>query len=408
MSFFSLGSLRLHERATLRYSYAGEFGRGALAAVCADFAILVAVSYFAVQNVVLIWILSSAVFVGLMLAALGTAQTGRYRKKEVVFGLEMASRVMVLAAAFSPNGTAFAILVGVGVAVGAVTAPLIVGIYGANFGVNVRGRAVGRLQAVRAVATVALGVLAGAIIDNDRGAMFRVVLGAVALLSMACAWYAYRLPEGQAGRNGGRLAILRDVVNVLKTDRAYAYLQAVWFISGLCSLWLIPLRVMHPKSLGFSELQIMIATTGILVAMQILTIGLWGRILYRINIIFYRVIVALFLVVGMPVFFYGQTPLVVFAGAVIWGTGLAGGTLSWQLIATFFTTRHRLPVYMSVHTFFCGVRGVVGPLAALLVYKAFNAQVVANISVVGILLTTLMLLPLAPAMRRRKNQIEAE
>ena len=123
------------------------------------------------------------------------------------------------------------------------------------------------------------------------------------------------------------------------------------------------------------------------------------------NIIFYRVIVALFLVVGMPIFFYGQTPLVVFAGAIIWGTGLAGGTLSWQLIATFFTTRHRLPVYMSVHTFLCGIRGVVGPLIALVVAKAYSTQVVANISVVGIVLTTLMLLPLAPAMRRRKDQM---
>ena len=58
MSLFSLGSLRLHERATLRYSYAGEFGRGAFAAVCAEFAILVAVSYFAVDNVVLTGILA--------------------------------------------------------------------------------------------------------------------------------------------------------------------------------------------------------------------------------------------------------------------------------------------------------------------------------------------------------------
>ena len=404
MPLFSLGSLRLHERATLRYSYSGEFGRGALAAVCADFALVVAVTYFAVDNVVLIWILSSAVFLGLMLAALGTAQTGRYRKKEVVFGIEIASRVMVLAAAFSPNGTAFAILIGLGVAIGAVIVPLVTGIYGANFGVSVRGRAVGRLQAIRAVAMTLFAVLAGAIVARDM-VLFRAVLGATALLSMACAWYVYRLPEGQAGRNGNRLTILRDVVNVLKTDRAYAYLQSVWFISGLCSLWLIPLRVLHPKSLEFNEFEIMVGTTGILVAMQVLTIGLWGRILYRMNIVFYRVIVALFLIVGIPTFFYGRTPLVVFAGAVIWGAGLAGATLSWQLIATFFTTRHRLPVYMSVHTFLCGIRGVVGPLIALVVAKAYSTQVVANISVVGIVLTTLMLLPLAPAMRRRKDQM---
>ena len=104
MSFFSFGSLRRHERATLGYSYAGEFGRGASAAIGAEFALLVALSYFKVDNILLLWGLSSAGFLGLMLAALGAAQAGRHRKKDIIFRLELASRVLLLLAACAPTG----------------------------------------------------------------------------------------------------------------------------------------------------------------------------------------------------------------------------------------------------------------------------------------------------------------
>ena len=60
---------------------------------------------------------------------------------------------------------------------------------------------------------------------------------------------------------------------------------------------------------------------------------------------------------------------------------------------------------MAIHTFFCGVRGVIGPLIALIIYDRFNAQVVANISILGILVTTFLMLPLAPVMRRREQEM---
>ena len=290
-----------------------------------------------------------------------------------------------------------------GMAIGAMSVPLISGIYGTNFGMLVRGRAVGRLQALRAATITGVALLAGVIVDEQMY-LFRAVIGTTALVSIVCAWYAYRLPESRGGRSVSRRAVLRDVLDILKTDHAFVYLQVVWFIFGVCNLWLIPMRVLHLKETGYGERDIMIATTVVLVASQALTPPLWGRIVYRMNVVFYRAIVALVFVVGIPMFFYGQSMLVVCIGAFVWGAGLAGGTLSWQLIATFFTTRHRLPVYMSIHTFFCGVRGILGPLAALVIHEAFNARVVANISVAGIVITTAMLLPLAPAMRRRMEQ----
>ena len=117
--------------------------------------------------------------------------------------------------------------------------------------------------------------------------------------------------------------------------------------------------------------------------------------------------VGAFFIVGFPVFFYGTTFPIVCLGAFIWGTGLAGGALSWRLVGTFFTTPDRLPVYMSIHTFLCGIRGLIGPFLALQIYAAFSVQTVANLSVAGNVLTLVMLMPLIYVMRRRTAYIEA-
>ncbi|NDF01570.1 MAG: hypothetical protein EB034_25395, partial [Verrucomicrobia bacterium] len=45
-------------------------------------------------------------------------------------------------------------------------------------------------------------------------------------------------------------------------------------------------------------------------------------------------------------------------GAVIFGVSNAGGDVAWSLWVTKFAPPERVADYMSVHTFFTGVRGV--------------------------------------------------
>lgn len=51
-------------------------------------------------------------------------------------------------------------------------------------------------------------------------------------------------------------------------------------------------------------------------------------------------------------------------GAVIFGVANAGGDVAWSLWVTKFAPPERVADYMSVHTFFTGVRGVAAPLIA--------------------------------------------
>ena len=50
--------------------------------------------------------------------------------------------------------------------------------------------------------------------------------------------------------------------------------------------------------------------------------------------------------------------------AILFGISNAGADVAWSLWVTKFAPPERVADYMSVHTFFTGVRGVLAPLAA--------------------------------------------
>ena len=138
MPFHKIPPLKRREEATLRYSYSGEFGRGAFHAIAVEFSLAVAVFHYAVKDPDLLWVISSAPFWGLLTAVFATSLHARHRKKSIILSLEIASRLLTLCAAFVTEGRAFAVVMALGIALNAVGVPLITGIYGTNFRTRVK------------------------------------------------------------------------------------------------------------------------------------------------------------------------------------------------------------------------------------------------------------------------------
>lgn len=408
MPYLKKHAFRRHERATLGYSYSGEFGRGVFAAMCADFAILVAVRRFGVTDKILLAVLSSAPFFGMLIALYTASMAKRHRQKSLLVAAETVSRALVIVAAFMTSGPAFVAVMALGIAMDTVGTPLINGLYSMNFRTEIRGPAVARLQSVTVGATGIMGATLGFVMQRDAN-YFRALLIVVSALSLSCSWYAYRLPEARRRREKtatGLSASIGDFIGVLKNDRAFLYIEIFWFLNGFANLWLTPVRVLRLTSIGFTDQQIMLATTATYYLTMVLTTGLWGRIMYRMNFAIFRMVVCAVLMVGFGIFFYSESfPMVCFGG-FIWGLGLAGGLLSWRLIATFFTTRDQVPLYMSVHVFLCGVRGMVGPFLSLYVREHFDVQTVANISIGLMIISIVMLIPFIPSVEKRRQLMD--
>ena len=398
--------MRRHERATLNYAYGGELGRGMFAALCMELALLIVVSHFNTENRMLIWMLTSAGFLGMIIAAFGGVLTAFWRKRNVILGVETVSRLLVIVAAWTASGGWFAVVMALGIAVNAIGTPLVSGIYGANFRSVVRGRAVGRLQAFTVGATALTGAALAWHVERNGIDTFRWLLTGVSIVSLTCSWYASRLPETRRAQGRDVRANLTDFITALTRDYAFLYIEAYWFLVGLCNLWLIPLRVLYLKDAGLSEGQVILATTTTVYTTMVLTVGLWGRVLYRYNFGLLRMSHAVLFIAGILIFFHSDSLLTACIGSAVWGLGLSGGMLSWRLVATFFTTPDRIASYMCAHSFLCGVRGVMGPILALTIYDAFNARFVAYVSVGGLVISVLMLIPFVPVIARRQAALK--
>ncbi|HNY26742.1 MAG TPA: MFS transporter [Candidatus Sumerlaeota bacterium] len=401
-------SLRRHERFTLNRACAGEFGRGIYAALALDFTLTIAMTHYRISDIRYIWLLSAAPFIGHLTAVFATSLTARYRKKALIFLFEVLSRLAFITAALVTTGPLFVVFMALGMGVNALSVPMVSGMYGSNFTAPVRGWAMGRLQAISVGTTSAVATVTGILLGYGTE-YFVFLLSLLSLLSLGCSWYNLGWPEPhrRVDESVSGHSIFRDFFQVLLTDRAFVYLEVVWFIIGSATLSLQPMRVLHLEQMGYDARAILVATTATTMAAQLLAVGMWGRILYKINIALYRALISLSFVVGMGLFFYARHYWSICLGSVIWGIALAGGVLSWRLIATFFTVPSRVPVYMSVHTFLFGLRGLIGPFFALRIQETSGVYPVANWAIAAQIVSAFLLLPLIPVMRARQAETEA-
>ncbi len=394
--------LNRKESATLAGSYAGEAGRGIFQSLGADFAMLVAVSHFGAHNVGLLWLLSSAPFVGYLLSLLSAPLSRYRRKKSLVLAFELSSRILVLITTAARGAAAFVLPMALAQVVANLASPLVSGIYGANFCTLARGPAVARLQMVRLGSVAVCGAVFTGILRAGGGDRFRwIILGAGAL-ALGLALVIRRIPESRHAPASSEANSLRDCLRIMSGDRSFMFLELCWFLLGLANLLVSPLRVLRLHDLGYSDSLIMLCTTASMFAAMVLSMPIWGRWLYRMNLAVYRALSNLFIMAGILVFFQGHHPGVVCLGSALWGAGLAGGGLCWRLVATFFTPPDRGPAYMSVHTFLCGLRGLLGPVLGLWGYgAAVSTNALSMAALAGLGLSSLMVLGLVPALERR-------
>ena len=87
----------------------------------------------------------------------------------------------------------------------------------------------------------------------------------------------------------------------------------------------------------------------------------WGWLFDRMNFFALRATLNFGFAVGIVSFFVSETTTGLVVAAVVFGISNAGGDVAWSLWVTKFAPPGRVAEYMSVHTFFTGVRGVAAP-----------------------------------------------
>jgi MFS family permease len=111
---------------------------------------------------------------------------------------------------------------------------------------------------------------------------------------------------------------------------------------------------------------------------------------------------------GILSFFTSDSLSGLILGGVIFGASNAGGDIAWSLWVTKFSPPDRIADYMSVHTFFTGVRGVAAPLMAFHLVKNYTLSTMAFFSAALIFGSILCLLPEIGFKGRKKPALVEE
>jgi hypothetical protein len=180
-------------------------------------------------------------------------------------------------------------------------------------------------------------------------------------------------------------------------DQLFRRTLVCWMLMGFANLMMIPMRVemlANPRyGIAMTVGEIALLTGVVPNAARIVLSPVWGWLFDRANFFVLRVILNVGFGAGILTFFTSNDLPGLITGAIIFGISNAGGDIAWSLWVTKFAPEKRVADYMSVHTFFTGLRGVLAPVTAFQLAKMLPLTTLGIVSAILIALATLLLIP---------------
>ncbi len=198
-------------------------------------------------------------------------------------------------------------------------------------------------------------------------------------------------------------------LGLLRSQPLFGYILLAWFIFGFANLWVLPLRIVYvaesERGLGLGPSQSLLILGVALECGRLLSIPVWAKLFDRANFISVRIALNAFLGAGLVVFFATSNPWVIASGSFLIGLCAGGGSLAWNLWVTHLAPPGQTHVYMSVHSFLTGLRGVVGPHVAFIALERLSLQQIGWVSGGMVALSMLMLCFAFPMMAAHRAQV---
>jgi len=287
----------------------------------------------------------------------------------------------------------------VGMATTAAAIPLVTQIFQENYPQPERGRLFSRTVMIRIAVAAAFSEVAGRALagrmERFRGLLL-VFAGAFVLAYLALRRCPSRPLQATAGSHPFK------ALRYVRGDALFRNTLVMWMLMGFGNLMMLPLRVEYlanPKyGVTMNHLPLTAAgvalLTGVVPNLARLALNpFWGWAFDRMNFFAVRMALNLGFALGICAFFSTHSMAGLLAAAVVFGISNAGGDVAWSLWVTKFAPPERVADYMSVHTFFTGVRGVLAPVVAFQLLAHWSIGQISWLSVALILAATVALIP---------------
>ena len=277
--------------------------------------------------------------------------------------------------------------------------PLMTQIYQENYPEHKRGKLFSRTFMIRIATAAGFSELAGRFLTGNLHA-FRWLLAGFAGAFVLAAFCLNRMPSRALTASGGTHPF--RALRFVRDDALFRRTLVMWMFMDFANLMIIPLRVEYlanPKyGVTWNGAALTVAQIALLVGVipNLARLGMspvWGWLFDRMNFFVLRIVLNTGFALGMLSFFGGQQLIWLVTGAIIYGISNAGGDVAWSLWVTKFAPPERVADYMSVHTFFTGLRGVLAPVVAFQLVAHWSLASISWLGAGMIVFATLLLIP---------------
>jgi hypothetical protein len=262
---------------------------------------------------------------------------------------------------------------------------------------------------IRIAVAAAFSELAGRALSG-RIERFQWLLVAFAAAFAMAAYCTGRCPSRPLQATAGSHPF--KALRFVRDDRLFRQTLVMWMLMGFGNLMMLPLRVEYlanPKhgvtwngaALTAAHVALL---TGVVPNLARLALNpFWGWAFDRMNFFALRMTLNLGFALGIFAFFSSHSIAGLVGAAIIFGLANAGGDVAWSLWVTKFAPPERVADYMSVHTFFTGLRGVLAPVVAFQLAACWSIATISWLSVGLILVATAVLIPELKHGRRARH-----
>ena len=169
-------------------------------------------------------------------------------------------------------------------------------------------------------------------------------------------------------------------------------------ILGFANLWSTPIRTVFlsdpQRGLGLDPLLVLFILGIIPGVVRLISNFVWAHYYDKSRFVTIRMTMNIFIGTGIFLFFISRSVWVICLGSALIHMALAGTPFVWNLWVTRLAPPGETRKYMTVHTFLCGIRGLVGPPLAFAYIQNHDIQTVGMISTVLAVISCIAMLPL--------------
>jgi MFS family permease len=373
---------------------------GILETAGATFLLLIAVQHYAAGALAKALVAGGG-SVGLILSPLVVSQVERrgWPVAQAAARLAWLGAASMLCMALLPMLPVFVAGSVVAMASVAAAIPLMTQVFQENYPDHQRGKLFSRTVMIRIATAAAFSELAGRALSGrlERFPSLLLVFAGAFVLASVC---LNRCPSRPLQATAGSHPF--KALRFVREDPLFRNTLVMWMLLGFGNLMMLPLRVeylAHPKyGVTLNDLPLTAAgvalLTGVVPNLARLALNpFWGWAFDRMNFFALRMVLNLGFALGIFAFFSTNSMAGLIAAAVVFGISNAGGDVAWSLWVTKFAPPERVADYMSAHTFFTGLRGLLAPVAAFQLLAHWSIAQISWLSVGLILAATAVLLP---------------